>query len=118
MCVRLRVKKVLEFLIDVLSATPPDVRVIVTEYSGWGPVLKQSGRWGPLRGPLAGGRRWPRVVGAGARESHRRGPNAAADLEHALAGPVIELRKFRDMRFNEMLALLDLVENIRGLRPA
>jgi hypothetical protein len=33
----------LEFLIDVLSATPPDVRVVVTEYPEWGPVIKQSG---------------------------------------------------------------------------
>jgi hypothetical protein len=32
-----------EFLIDVLSATPPDVRVVVTEYPHWGPVIKQSG---------------------------------------------------------------------------
>jgi hypothetical protein len=32
-----------EFLIDVLSATPPDVRVVVTEYPDWGPVIKQSG---------------------------------------------------------------------------
>jgi hypothetical protein len=32
-----------EFLIDVLSATPPDVRVVVTEYPYWGPVIKRSG---------------------------------------------------------------------------
>jgi hypothetical protein len=32
-----------EFLIDVLSATPPDVRVVVTEYPDWGPVIRQSG---------------------------------------------------------------------------
>src|SRR5262249_28147725 len=32
-----------EFLIDVLCATPPDVRVVVTEYPDWGPVIKRSG---------------------------------------------------------------------------
>jgi hypothetical protein len=32
-----------EFLLDVLSATPPDVRVIVTEYPQWGPVITDVG---------------------------------------------------------------------------
>jgi len=32
-----------EFLLDVLSATPSDVRVVVTEYTNWGPVIKRSG---------------------------------------------------------------------------
>jgi hypothetical protein len=32
-----------EFLLDVLSAAPPDVRVIVTEYPQWGPVITNVG---------------------------------------------------------------------------
>jgi hypothetical protein len=32
-----------EFLLDVLSAAPPDVRVIVTEYPQWGPVVTNAG---------------------------------------------------------------------------
>jgi hypothetical protein len=32
-----------EFLLDVLGAAPPDVRVIVTEYPQWGPVITDVG---------------------------------------------------------------------------
>lgn len=32
-----------EYLLDVLSAAPPDVRVIVTEYTQWGPVITDAG---------------------------------------------------------------------------
>ena len=32
-----------EFLLDVLGAAPPDVRVIVTEYAQWGPVITDVG---------------------------------------------------------------------------
>jgi hypothetical protein len=35
-----------EFLLDVLSAAPPDVRVIVTEYTQWGRVITNAG---PMR---------------------------------------------------------------------
>jgi hypothetical protein len=32
-----------EFLLDVLGAAPPDVRVIITEYPQWGPVITNVG---------------------------------------------------------------------------
>jgi hypothetical protein len=48
--------------------------------------------------------------GSGAREVDRIGADAAPDLEHALAGPPGELGETGDVRFDEILALLDLIE--------
>src|SRR5262249_28550058 len=52
--------------------------------------------------------------GSGTREVDRVGADTATDLEHALAGPPRELGKAGDMRFDEILALLDLIEVFTG----
>src|SRR5438552_2392878 len=48
--------------------------------------------------------------GAGTREIHRVGPDAAPDLEDALSRPSRELGERRNMWLDEVLPLLDFVE--------
>ena len=43
-------------------------------------------------------------------EIHRRGSNSTPDFEDALSSPAFKLREPRNVRLDEMLALLDFVE--------
>src|ERR1051325_851165 len=54
------------------------------------------------------------VIGAGAREIDSVGTDATADLQHTFARPALKLGKIRYVRFNKILARLDLVKVFPG----